>query len=158
MKLTKEKINLLTNGTREERIYAIARSFKLFAVFYFTKYFTYQPAPFHDDFFQDFEDLVYGRIKDATWMAYRESTKTSIAKMGLCWLIARKQVIDALQKQGEEVSQWGTRLCKASESGRDIAATPLHADRSGRGGNTHGGKQAYDIRDLFVDQSIDLAA
>ena len=65
MKLTKEKIDLLTNGTREERVYATARSFKLFAIFYFTKYFTYQLAPFHDDFFQDFEDLVYGRVKDA---------------------------------------------------------------------------------------------
>jgi hypothetical protein len=82
MKLTKEKTDLLLNGTREERIYATSKSFKLFCVFYFTKYFSYQPAPFHDDFFQDFEDLVYGRIKDAAWIAYRESAKTSIAKMG----------------------------------------------------------------------------
>lgn len=41
MKLTKEKIQLLTDGTREERVYATAKSFKLFAIFYFTKYFTY---------------------------------------------------------------------------------------------------------------------
>ena len=110
MKLTKEKIDLLTNGTREERVYATSKSFKLFCVYYFTKYFTYQPAPFHDDFFQDFEDLVYGRVKDATWIAYRESAKTSIAKMGLAWIIARKQIIDALRKQEEDVSHWGERL------------------------------------------------
>lgn len=110
MKLTKEKIDLLTNGTREERIYATSRSFKLFAIYYFTKYFTYQLAPFHDDFFDDFEALVYGRVKDAAWIAYRESAKTSIAKMGLAWIIARKQVIDALRKQGEEVDHWGERL------------------------------------------------
>jgi hypothetical protein len=30
--------------------------------------------------------------------------------MGLAWIIARKQVIDALRKQGEEVSHWGERL------------------------------------------------
>jgi hypothetical protein len=30
--------------------------------------------------------------------------------MGLAWLIARKQVIDALRAQGEEVSHWGERL------------------------------------------------
>ena len=28
MKLTKEKINLLVNGTREERVYACAKSFQ----------------------------------------------------------------------------------------------------------------------------------
>ena len=74
---------LLLNGSREERAYATAKSFKLFCIFYFTKYFSYQPAPFHDDFFQDFEDLTYGRVKDAAWLAYRESAKTSIAKIGL---------------------------------------------------------------------------
>lgn len=110
MKLTKDKIDLLTNGTREERIYATAKSFKLFCVYYFTKYFTYPIAPYHDDFFQDFEDLVYGHVKDATWIAFRESAKTSIAKMGLAWIIARKQAIDALRRQGEDVSRWGERL------------------------------------------------
>ena len=30
----------------------------------------------------------------------RESAKTSIAKLGLVWIIARKQVIDALRAQG----------------------------------------------------------
>jgi hypothetical protein len=34
MKLTKDKID---NGTREERVYACAKSFKLFCIFYFTK-------------------------------------------------------------------------------------------------------------------------
>src|SRR6266550_643278 len=110
MKLTKDKIDLLLNGTHEERVYACAKSFKLFAIFYFTKYFTYQPAPFHDDFFQDFEDLVTGKLKEAAWVAYRESAKTSLAKIGLTWIIARKQVIDSLRKEGEDVSHWGERL------------------------------------------------
>jgi hypothetical protein len=110
MKLTKEKIDLLTNGTRDERIYACAKSFKLFCVFYFSRYFRYKLAPFHEDFYQDFEDLVYGRIKDAAWVAYRESAKTSIASnMGLSWIAARKRVIDALAAQGENVDHWGTR-------------------------------------------------
>ena len=64
MKLTKEKIDLLFNGTREERVYACARSFKLLH-FLFHQYFSYQPAPFHEEFWSDFEDLVYGRVKDA---------------------------------------------------------------------------------------------
>lgn len=110
MKLTKEKRDLLVNGTRDERKYACAKSFKLFAIFYFTKYFTYRSAPFHDDFFDDFEALATGVLKDAAWIAYRESAKTSIAKMGLTWLIARKQVIDELKKAGEDVSGWMPRL------------------------------------------------
>ena len=79
-------------------------------IYYFTKYFTYQPAPFHEDFFRNFEDLVIGNVKDAVWMAFRESAKTSIAKLGLAWIIARKQVIDSLRAQGEDVSHWGERL------------------------------------------------
>jgi len=109
MKLTKEKIDLLLNGTRDERVYACAKSFHLFAVYYFTKFFSYKSAPFHEDFFQDFEDLVTGKLKDAVWLAYRESAKTSIAKMGLAWIICRKVVIDQLREQGENVDHWGVR-------------------------------------------------
>lgn len=110
MKLTKEKIELLTNGTRDERIYACARSFKLFAVYYYAHYFRYKIAPFQDEFYQDFEDLVYGRIKEAAWVGYRESAKTSIgANMGLAWIAARKLVIDALKAKGENVDSWGVR-------------------------------------------------
>src|SRR5438045_1796872 len=76
MKLTKEKIDLLVNGTRDERTYACAKSFKLFAIFFATRYFTYKPAPFHDGFFQDFEAVVTGELKEAAWIAYRESAKT----------------------------------------------------------------------------------
>jgi hypothetical protein len=110
MKLTQEKIDLLFNGSREERVYACSRSFFLFAAYYFTKYFTFRPAPFHELFYQDFQELVTGTVKEAAWIAYRESAKTSIAKIGLTWLIARKQVIDALRHDGEDVSHWGERL------------------------------------------------
>ena len=68
MKLTKDKIDLLLNGTREERVYACAKSFKLFCVYYFSRYFRYKIAPFQEDFYQDLEDLVYGRAKDGVWV------------------------------------------------------------------------------------------
>lgn len=109
-KLTKEKVDLLVNGSRDERAYACARSFKLFAIYYFTKYFSYRSAPFHDDLFQDFEDLTYGRTKEGVWVIFREGAKTSIAKMGLTWLIARKQIIDRLREEGEDVSHWGEHV------------------------------------------------
>lgn len=101
MKLTKDKINLLVNGSREERMYACAKSFTLFRVYYFTRFYTFKPAPFHEDFEQDFQDLVDGNLKEAAEIAYRESAKTSIAKAGLCWIPARQVVIDALKAQGE---------------------------------------------------------
>ena len=41
---------------------------------------------------RDFEDLATGKVKDVAWIAYRESAKTSIAKIGLAWLIARPSV------------------------------------------------------------------
>jgi len=110
MKLTKEKIDLLVNGTRDERVYACSRSFFLFAAFYFTKFFTFKPADFHEAFYEDFQHLVIGTLKEAAWIAYRESAKTSIAKIGLSWIIARKQVIEALRNSGEDVSGWGDRL------------------------------------------------
>jgi hypothetical protein len=55
MKLTKETVDPLINGARDERTYATAKSFKLLAVYYFKKYFRYKLAPFHDDFYQDFD-------------------------------------------------------------------------------------------------------
>jgi hypothetical protein len=110
MKLTKKKVDLLANGTREERMYATSRSFFLFAAYYFTKFFQFRPAAFHKLFYEDFENLVAGALKEAAWIAYRESAKTSIAKIGLLWIIARKQVIDALRHNGEDVSHWGERL------------------------------------------------
>jgi hypothetical protein len=101
MKLTREHIELLTNGTREERMYACAKSFALFRVYYFTRFFTFKPAPYHEDFELDIQDLVEGNLKEAAHIAFRESAKTSIAKAALCWIPARQVVIDALKAQGE---------------------------------------------------------
>jgi hypothetical protein len=110
MRLTQDKIELLVNGSREERMYACSRSLFLFAAYYFTKFFNFRPAPFHEQFYEDFEGLTAGRLKEAAWIAHRDSAKTSIAKIGLVWLIARKHVIDALRQNGEDVSSWGERL------------------------------------------------
>jgi hypothetical protein len=87
-----------------------ARSFFLFAAFYFTKLFNFRLAQLHEEFYEGFQGLATGAIKEAAWIAYRESAKTSIAKIGLSWLIARKQVSDALRDNGDDVSGWGERL------------------------------------------------
>jgi len=49
----------------------------------------------------------YGRIKDAAWMAYRASAKTSFAKIGL----RRPQASHRRASEaGDEVNHWDTRL------------------------------------------------
>jgi hypothetical protein len=56
-------------------------------------------------FDDDFQALASNKRQQSAWIAYRESPKTSIAK--IAWVIARKQVIDALRDTGKDVSGWG---------------------------------------------------
>lgn len=102
MKLTRDKVDLLINGTREERTYACAKSFALFRLYYFTHFYTFKPAPFHTDFEQDIQDLVDGNLKEAAHIAFRESAKTSIMKAALVWVVARQKIIDDLKADGQQ--------------------------------------------------------
>ena len=63
MKLTKEKIDLLINGSREERAYATAKSFKLFCIFYFTSTSAISPRRFAMTSLM--EALTYGRVTNS---------------------------------------------------------------------------------------------
>src|SRR5262245_5551446 len=96
--------------TRHLRLYACACSFFLFAVYYFTKFCQLGPAPSHEQFYEDLQDLVAGVVEEAAWIAYRESVKDSIAQIGLLVLITRKQVIDTLRHHGDDMSHWDERL------------------------------------------------
>lgn len=106
MRLTKAKIDLLLNGTPDERKYACSRSLLLFAVYYFPEYLTYRLADFHYDFIDDAEALASGKMKEACWIAFRESAKTSWAKMFVVWLICYKYKkyinVDSYDKENSE--------------------------------------------------------
>jgi hypothetical protein len=79
---------LLTNGSREQRVYLCSLDPKYFAIFYFPEYFDYALAEYHFDFFEDCRRLVSGELDEAMWVAYRESAKTSIAKIAyICWAV-----------------------------------------------------------------------
>jgi hypothetical protein len=97
-------------AARKKRGSACSLSFFLFAAFYCIKYFTFKPAPFHELMYQNLQDLATGSAEKAAWITDRERAKTSIAKIGLVWLIAQKQVSDALRHNGEDLSAWGNRL------------------------------------------------
>ena len=86
--MTKEALNKCIEGTKQERLFLCEQSFMLFAIYYFKEYFTYPIADFHKDFNNDLHDLVNGKIREVAWIAFRESAKTSYAKLFIIWLIA----------------------------------------------------------------------
>lgn len=80
-------VEIIKTGTQAQRIYACSISFPAFALYYFTEYFTNKIAPFHWDFYDDCQKLVDNKLKEVAWIAFRESAKTSIAKMFVVWCI-----------------------------------------------------------------------
>lgn len=104
--MTKQALDKVINGTPEERRYLCEQSFILFAIFYFKDYFKYSLAPYHYDFSQDLHDLVDGKVREIAWIAYRESAKTTFAKLFVIWVICykkRKYVnLDSFDKENSE--------------------------------------------------------
>jgi len=102
----KEVIEKMIEGSADERKYLGSLSFMAFASYYFLEYFTYPPADFHKDFNNDLHDLVEGRIREVAWIAFRESAKTSYAKLFIIWLICyqkRKYInVDSFDRENAE--------------------------------------------------------
>lgn len=76
-------IDIIENGTKEERLYICEREPVYFAIYYFTEFFKYPIAPFHYEFYDDIKRMEAGELNEAAWIAFRESAKTSIAKVAL---------------------------------------------------------------------------
>ena len=99
---------IVKKGTKEQRVYACSKSFPHFAYYYFTEYFTYKSADFHWDFYDDCQKLSDGTLKEAAWIAFRESAKTSITKIFITWcvLYAKKHYInyDSYDKSNSEAA------------------------------------------------------
>lgn len=107
-KIDPEIIKTMEDGTREQRKYICARLPEYFAFFYFPEYFNYEVAPFHWDFFSDFEKLMKGELDEAAWIAFRESAKTTIAKIMVCHAICHSLKFyinwDAYDKENAEAA------------------------------------------------------
>lgn len=84
-------IDIVKNGTKAQRVYACEKSFPAFCAYYFSEYFTYRSADFHWDFFEDCQLLTERKLKEVAWIAFRESAKTSIAKMFITWCVLYKK-------------------------------------------------------------------
>jgi len=104
--MTKQALSKMIEGTPEERKFLASNSFGLFCVYYFKDYFKYQLADYHYDFFKDCHDLVDNKIREVAWIAFRESGKTTVAKLFVIWLIAtnkRRYInVDSFDKENAE--------------------------------------------------------
>lgn len=76
-----EALDLLEKMSSEARKEVCQENRLLFTAYYFPQYLQYKFAPFHFDMFSDLEDLFKGKIKELGWIMFRESAKTSIAKV-----------------------------------------------------------------------------
>lgn len=104
--MTKAALEKMVDGTRDERVFLAEHSFGLFAVYYFSNYFKYPLAPYHYEMAQDLHDLLDGKIRECGWIMYRESAKTTFAKLFVIWCIAFKKKkyinVDAFDKENAE--------------------------------------------------------
>lgn len=104
--MTKKALTKMMTGTKEERLFLGEHSFGLFAIYYFSNYFKYSLAPYHYDMAQDLQDLIDGKIRECAWIMFRESAKTTFAKLFVIWLIAyekKKYInVDSFDKENAE--------------------------------------------------------
>jgi len=101
-----EALKKMIDGKKEERVFLAEHSFLLFALYYFQNYFHYPIADYHKEFGKDVHDLLDGKIRECAWIAFRESGKTSFAKMAICYMIAFKKKgyinVDSADKENAE--------------------------------------------------------
>lgn len=91
MTKAQELKKVILDGTLEERQYIFEQSPKLFAYYYFTNYFHYDPAPFHQDMWEDYQGLMNDELSEVAWIMFRESAKTSITKICLIHAVCYKK-------------------------------------------------------------------
>jgi phage terminase large subunit-like protein len=89
--INKKAIKYILDCPQNERVYVCEQDFSAFFCYYFSEYIKYPFAPFHEDMFQDVRDLMSGKYREVAWIAFRESAKTSIAKIYVLWLICYKK-------------------------------------------------------------------
>lgn len=104
--MTKQALEKIISGTKEERVFLCEHSFVLFAIYYFKDYFKYPLAQYHYEMNKDLHDLIEGNVREVAWIMFRESAKTTFAKLFIIWLIAYKKKkyinVDSFDKENAE--------------------------------------------------------
>ena len=105
--MTREALAQMIAGTKEERVFLAENSFGLFALYYFSPYFTYALADFHYKMVEDLETLVETEeIRELAFIMFRESAKTTISKLFIVWLVVFNKYryinVDSADKENSE--------------------------------------------------------
>lgn len=89
--MTQQALAKCVEGTRAERLFLCEQSFGLFFSYYFIDQIKYKYAPFHREYFNKLERLDKREKKEMLFVGFRESSKSSIARAYLLWLILYKK-------------------------------------------------------------------
>lgn len=89
--ISKELWTRVVDGSREARKFLCERSFACFCLYYFSDFFIYALAEFHWQMILEIEAFTRGEIKFLMWIMFRESAKTSFAKMYVIYCIAYRK-------------------------------------------------------------------
>lgn len=98
----------VVSGHRNERVYICEQEFAAFAMYYFAEFFTYTIPGFQWLMYKALNEFTRGRFKFLLWIMFRESAKTTIAKIYVVYCIAyrKKRFInwDAYDKGNAEAA------------------------------------------------------
>lgn len=84
-------MNFLITASPKLRKEFLKNEPEYFAQYYFPTYFDYKTPSYHKDFYQDIKDLKTGKLEEVMWCTFRDSAKTSIAKIAfVAWIICFK--------------------------------------------------------------------
>ena len=86
-RINPEIYNTVVNGTPEQRVYICRTEPLYFLLYYFPDYFEYALDDYHYLFIEDFRKLIFNEAREVQWIAFRESAKTTLAKLLLTWVI-----------------------------------------------------------------------
>lgn len=104
----RDLLERVVNGKRNERVYLCEQEFALFAMYYFAEHFTYAIPGFQWLMYKLLNEFTRGRFRFLLWIMFRESAKTTIAKVYVVYCIAyrKKRFInwDSYDKSNSEAA------------------------------------------------------
>lgn len=111
----RELLEWVSTCKRDARVYACEQDFALFAMYYFAEHFTYAIPGFQWTMYKLLNEFTRGRFRFLLWVMFRESAKTTIAKVYViyCIVYRKKRFInwDSYDKANSEsalfdISTW----------------------------------------------------
>src|SRR5690348_17349009 len=110
MQLNPKLVEIMKAGNPAQRRYIYDRpdGFLYFAIYNFPEYFGFKIPDFHYEMHDDLQDLLTSRISYLIWMMFRESAKTTVARMFVVYCICmnKKRYInwDSYDKENAEAA------------------------------------------------------